>query len=258
MLLPGLHVAFPSSEIFRCLSACNSLLKGVLSADLVGFQIANYARHFRQTTSHILAYESLPKGIQVEGPVAPVSMDGEAEKEWRDSAEGKKTKVKGHFVDVGVFPMGIDAHSLTEKKRSPEVQYWVQLLRQRCTGMKLIVGRDKLDRIQANPKFQGKVVLIQVALQTTESNELAGSVSDVMAHINSAFSTLTYQPVILFQVQEVTFSEYLTLLTIANAFVVTSLRECMALRTHKYIECQEERKRALILSVVSNFPVSRD
>ncbi|KIK21873.1 hypothetical protein PISMIDRAFT_653839, partial [Pisolithus microcarpus 441] len=125
MLLPGLHVAFPSSEIFRCLSACNSLLKGVLSADLVGFQIANYARHFRQTTSHILAYESLPKGIQV----------------------------KGHFVDVGVFPMGIDAHSLTEKKRSPEVQYWVQLLRQRCTGMKLIVGRDKLDRIQVSCGF---------------------------------------------------------------------------------------------------------
>ncbi|KIK14071.1 hypothetical protein PISMIDRAFT_117708, partial [Pisolithus microcarpus 441] len=88
MLLPGLHVAFPSSEIFWCLSVCNSLLKGVLSADLVSFQIANYARHFRQTASRILAYESLPKGIQV----------------------------KGRFVDVGVFPMGIDVHSLREKK----------------------------------------------------------------------------------------------------------------------------------------------
>ncbi|KIK15016.1 hypothetical protein PISMIDRAFT_16819 [Pisolithus microcarpus 441] len=103
--------------------------------------------------------------------------------------------------------------------------------------MKLIVRRDKLDEIQgvrhkieaserflkANPKFQGKVVPIQVTLQTTESNELAGSVSD-----------------------EVTFSPYLVLLTVADAFTVTSLREGMALRTHKYVECQEERKRAPI------------
>ncbi|KAI6023019.1 glycosyltransferase family 20-domain-containing protein [Pisolithus microcarpus] len=278
MLLPGLlrshpktalapvrfflHVAFPSSEIFRCLSIRDSLLKGVLGADPVGFQTANYARHFRQTVSRILAYESLPKGIQVEGPVAPVSIGGEAEKEWRESAEGKKTKEKGRFVDVGVFPMGIDVHALREKKRNPEVQYWVQLLRQRYAGMKLIVGRDKLDEIQgvrhkieafehflkANPEFQGKVVLIQMALQTTKSNELAGGVSDVVARINSAFSTLTYQPVIFLHVQEVTFSQYLALLTVADAFMVTSLREGMALRTHEYVGCQEERERAFILS----------
>ncbi|KAI5985763.1 glycosyl transferase [Pisolithus albus] len=132
MLLPGLlrshsktalapigfflHVAFPSSEIFRCLSVRDSLLKGVLGADLVGFQTANYAGHFRQTVSRILEYESVPRSIQVEGPVALVSIGGEAEKEWRESAEGKKTKEKGRFVDVGVFPMGIDVHALSEKK----------------------------------------------------------------------------------------------------------------------------------------------
>ncbi|KAI6022063.1 glycosyltransferase family 20-domain-containing protein [Pisolithus marmoratus] len=250
-----LHVAFPSSEIFPCLS-------GVLGADLVGFQTANYARHFRQTASRILAYESLPKDIQVEGPVAPVSTGGEAEKEWSDSAEGRKGKEKGRFVDVGVFPMGIDVNSLREKKHQPEVQYWAQLLRQRYAGMKLIVGQDKPDEtrgvrhkleafehfLKANPEFQGKVVLIQVALQTTESNELAGGVSDVVARINAAFSTLTYQPVVFLHVQEVTFSQYLALLTVADAFMVTSLRECMALRTHEYVECQEERNKVLILS----------
>ncbi|KAI6030074.1 glycosyltransferase family 20-domain-containing protein [Pisolithus marmoratus] len=204
-----LHVAFPSSEIFQCLS-------GVLGADLVGFQTANYARHFRQTVSRIFAYGSLPKGIQVGGPVAPVSTGGEAEKECSESAEGRKGKEKGRFVDVGVFPMGIDVNSLREKKRQPEVQYWVQLLRQRYAGMKLTVGRDKLDEIQgvrhkldafehflkANPEFQDKVVLIQVALQATESNELAGGVSDVVARINAAFSTLTYQSVVFLHVQE--------------------------------------------------------
>lgn len=95
-----------------------------------------------------------------------------------------------------------------------------------------------------------QVVLIQVALQTTESNELAGSVSDVVARVNAAFSTLTYQPIVFLHTQEVTFSQYLALLTVADAFLVTSLREGMALRTHEFVECQEERHRPLILSEV--------
>ena len=91
-------------------------------------------------------------------------------------------------------------------------------------------------------------MLIQVALQTTESNELAGGVADVVSRINSRFSTLTYQPVVFLHVQDLTFNQYLALLTVADAFIVTSLREGMALRTHEYVECQEGRYRPLVLS----------
>jgi trehalose 6-phosphate synthase/phosphatase len=223
-----MHVAFPSSEIFRCLSVREQLLRGMLGADLVGFQTASYARHFRQTVSRILAVEALPKGIQVEYGIPGGAREGH-----------------GRFVDVGVFPMGIDVGALRERRREPDVSYWVQLLRQRYAGMMIVVGRDKLDEIQGVrhkleafelflkkwPEYQGKVILLQVALQTTESNELAaGGVSDVVARINSAFSTLTYQPVVFLHTQEVTFSQYLALLTVADAFLVTSLREGMALR----------------------------
>ncbi|KAG0698556.1 glycosyltransferase family 20 protein [Suillus ampliporus] len=230
-----MHVAFPSSEIFRCLSVREDLLRGMLGADLVGFQTASYARHFRQTVSRILAVEALPKGVQVEYGVPGGAREG-----------------RGRFVDVGVFPMGIDVGALRERRREPDVSYWVQLLRQRYAGMMIVVGRDKLDEIQGvrhkleafehflkkYPEYQGKVLLLQVALQTTEYNELAaGGVSDVVARINSAFSTLTYQPVVI-----------LALLTVADAFLVTSLREGMALRTHEFVECQDGRHRPLILS----------
>ncbi|KAI0315017.1 alpha-trehalose-phosphate synthase [Amylostereum chailletii] len=229
-----MHVAFPSSEIFRCLAVREPLLRGLLSADLLGFQTANYARHFRQTVSRILALEALPKGIQVDE----------------------------HFVDVAVFPMGIDVKALTEKKREPDVAHWVQTLKERYKGLRLVVGRDKLDEVQGvrhkllafeallekHPEHQGKVVLIQVALQTTEENELHGGVSDVVARLNSRFSTLTYQPVVFLHTEDLSFSQYLALLTIADAFLVTSMREGMALRTHEFVECQEERHRPLILS----------
>jgi trehalose 6-phosphate synthase complex regulatory subunit len=101
-----MHVAWPSTEIFRCLAGefnspspsdfpylffCpvrEQLLYGLLGADLIGFQTHNYARHFRQTCSRILALEALPKGIQLENS----------------------------FVDVAVFPIGIDVADLTLKR----------------------------------------------------------------------------------------------------------------------------------------------
>jgi trehalose 6-phosphate synthase/phosphatase len=114
----------------------------MLSADLIGFQTANYARHFRQTVSRILALETLPKGIQLDD----------------------------HFVDVGVFPVGIDVRALKEKRlvtvlsfswgilmllapnrRDAEVAQWVQTLTDRYAGVKLVVGRDKLDEVQVGP-----------------------------------------------------------------------------------------------------------
>lgn len=229
-----MHVAFPSSEIFRCLSTREQLVRGVLAADLVGFQTANFARHFRQTVSRILTLESVPKGIQTES----------------------------RFVDVAVFPMGIDVKALNIRRKDPEVTEWVKHLHDRYAGLKMIVGRDKLDEIagmrhklksfelflERYPEFQGKVVLIQVALSTTMENELQGNVVDLVGRINSRFSTLTYQPVVFLHTDEITFSQYIALLTAADAFLVTSLREGMALRTHEYVVCQEGRARPLILS----------
>lgn len=108
-----MHVAFPSSEIFRCLSVRKDLLRGILGADLVGFQTANNARHFRQTVSRILSFEALPKGIQVpEGEGLP-GTDGSTTNtaKVRDG-----NQERGRFVDVGVFPMGIDVKQLHIRK----------------------------------------------------------------------------------------------------------------------------------------------
>ncbi|PPQ70001.1 hypothetical protein CVT24_003776 [Panaeolus cyanescens] len=266
-----MHVAFPSSEIFRCLAVRKELLRGVLGADFVGFQTVGYARHFRQTVSRIMSFEALPRGIQIpEGEGLTLgemraSFKGdvisEAEREREQRARDGLGE-RGRFVDVAPCPMGIDVRGLTVKKNDPEVHEWIQVLKQRYQGMKLLVGRDKLDSIQGvkqkllsfelflsqYPQYQGKVVLIQVALQTTESNELAASVADLVSRINSRFSTLTYQPVVFLHTGDLTFSMYVALMRVADAFVVTSLREGMALRTHEFVECQEGRWRPLILS----------
>ena len=41
--------------------------------------------------------------------------------------------------------------TLNRNRRDPEVAEWVQVLKQRYAGMKIVVGRDKLDEIQVWP-----------------------------------------------------------------------------------------------------------
>ncbi|PKC74143.1 hypothetical protein RhiirA1_516604 [Rhizophagus irregularis] len=230
-----LHIPFPSSEIFRCLPVRKELLEGVLGADLIGFQTYSFARHFLQTCSRILSsiLETTPKGIQLEN----------------------------NFVSVGIFPIGIDIQALNDKRFHPEVLEWIEVLGEKYNGKKLVVARDKLDYVKGvrqkmlafetfltmHPEWQGKVVLIQVALSTTEQNELQSQVSDVVARINSKFSNLAYQPVVYLH-KDITFSQYLALLSTADVCLITSLRDGMNLTSHEYVVCQETKHRPLILS----------
>ncbi|KAF9078707.1 glycosyltransferase family 20-domain-containing protein [Rhodocollybia butyracea] len=304
-----LHVAFPSSEIFRCLSVREHLLKGILGADLVGFQTANYARHFRQTCGRVLGVETLPSGIViVDDEVAEFSaLDLErktkvglgrdlsvpesgnsSEDELQSNSSGyvrrAPTKAfpnatagrldalgKGRLIDVGVFPMGIDVARLDERRKEPEVADWIAMLKEKYKGMKLVVGRDKLDDIQGvhqkvqafdvfltkHPEWVGNIVLIQLATPsappsslshhsststaTSESSDSNEAIMATVAHISSRFSTLTYQPVVFLHTQDVDFNQYLALLSVADVFLVTSLREGMALRSHEFVCCQSGR-----------------
>lgn len=228
------HIAFPSSEIFRCLSRREELLLGMLGADLIGFQTHNFCRHFRQTVSRILQLDTTAHGVQL----------------------------MHSFVNVVPFPIGIDVAALNRRREAPEVLEWVRRLEERYAGRYVIVGRDKLDWIKGvrekmlgfevfldeHPEWAGRVVLVQVALATVQEDREFGDVTDIVARINRKHSSLMYQPVVFLHVQEITFSQYLALLTVADAFVATSLREGMNLTSHEYVIAQEKRKRPLILS----------
>ena len=70
-----------------------------------------------------------------------------------------------------------------------------------------------------------------------------------MTRINSRFSDLSYQPIVFLH-QDITFSQYLGLLTVADLCLITSLRDGMNLTSHEYVLCQEEKKNPLVLSEV--------
>ncbi|KAL0087598.1 glycosyltransferase family 20 protein [Phycomyces blakesleeanus] len=247
MLLPGmlrkalpraiigffLHIPFPSSELFRCLPTRKELLEAMLQSDLIGFQTYSFARHFLQTCARILSLDATPTGIQMDS----------------------------HYVSVGIYPIGIDVEALNRKRADPDVGRWVSMLKDKYAGKKLIVARDKLDYIKGvrqkllafeqflihHPEWQGEVVLIQIALSTSEQNEVRAHISDVVSRVNSKFSNIAYQPIVFLH-QDIAFEQYLALLSSADASLITPLRDGMNLTSHEYIVCQENKCGPLILS----------
>lgn len=219
-----LHVAFPSSEVFRCLAVRKELLEGMLGANLIGFQIQEYARHFLQTCSRLLCVEATNDGVQLED----------------------------RFVDVINLAIGIDPTALSMNRAEPEVATWLATMQERYRGKKLIVARDKLDNIRGvrqkllayelflnkHPEWRDKVVMIQVALSSTESPDLDATVSDIVTRVNSSWANLAYQPVVYLK-QDISYSQYLALLTVADALMITSQREGMNLTCHEYLFCQD-------------------
>jgi trehalose-6-phosphate synthase len=219
-----LHVAFPSSEVFRCLAVRKELLEGMLGANLIGFQIHEYARHFLQTCSRLLCVEATNSGVQLED----------------------------RFVDVISLAIGIDPIALDMNRADPDATEWLKNMQERYRGKKLIVARDKLDHVRGvrqkllayelflnkNPEWRGKVVMIQVATSTTEQAELDATVSDIVTRVNSSWATLSYQPVVYLK-QDISYPQYIALLTVADALMITSQREGMNLTCHEYLFCQD-------------------
>ncbi|KAG9238558.1 glycosyltransferase family 20-domain-containing protein [Amylocarpus encephaloides] len=219
-----LHVAFPSSEVFRCLAVRQELLEGMLGANLIGFQIHEYARHFLQTCSRLLCVEATNDGVQLEE----------------------------RFVDAINIAIGIDPVALDMNRADPEIEEWLTAMQERYRGKKLIVARDKLDYVRGvrqkllsyelflnkYPEWRDRVVMIQVATSTTEQAELDATVSDIVTRVNSSWANLAYQPLVYLK-QDISYPQYLALLAVADALMVASQREGMNLTCHEYLVCQD-------------------
>ncbi|KAI8799255.1 glycosyltransferase family 20-domain-containing protein [Cladochytrium replicatum] len=232
-----LHTPFPSSEIFRCLPRRVEILRGVLGANLVGFQTYSYARHFISSCTRVLGLESSPKGVDYQGTL----------------------------VNVAIFPIGIDMKRVQTRRKLPGVRERASTIRDLYAGKKIIVGRDKLDHVKGvvhklnafekflelYPEFRNKVVLIQVTTPPktpgSGSSKLESRVSDICARINGQYGSLEFAPVHHFH-QHLNQDEYFALLNVADVGLITSLRDGMNTTSHEFVVCQQENCAPLILS----------
>ncbi|KAJ3328641.1 threalose-6-phosphate phosphatase, partial [Gonapodya sp. JEL0774] len=200
-------------------------LEGVLGADLIGFQVYAYARHFLSCATRLLGLEASPKGVEF----------------------------RGRPVNAGIFPIGVDVETSESRRDSPEVRQRIEALREVYRGQKVIVGRDKLNQIngiqhklnafekflETHNEFHNKVVLVQVAAPPEqEVHRFETKLNETSSRINSRYGSLEYTPVHLIQ-QNLDPDEYYALLSIADAGLITSVRDGMNTTSHEYVICQK-------------------
>ncbi|KAH6653245.1 glycosyltransferase family 20-domain-containing protein [Truncatella angustata] len=237
-----LHCPFPSSEFLRCLPRRKEVLEGALGSNLIGFQSYSYSRHFSSCCTRILEFPSDSLGVNV----------------------------YGNRVEVGVFPIGVDAAKCQQLAWSDAVDDKYQALRKLYEGKKIIVGRDRLDSVRGvaqklmafdrflelYPEWTEKVVLIQVTSPTTlggdeeSGNKIAGRVNELVMKINGTYGSLGFSPVQHYP-QYLSQDEYYALLRVADIGLITSVRDGMNTTSLEYVVCQRDNHGPLILSEFS-------
>jgi trehalose 6-phosphate synthase/phosphatase len=231
-----LHTPFPSYEIFRCHPNRTSLVSGLLGADLIGFHIFGYMRHFCSSVLRLLGIDS---------DLTEIHHDGRISK-------------------VGVYPIGINASRFDAALDSPHCAAQLESFREAYKGQKVILSVERLDytkgipqRLDAIDLFLSRrenrddVKFIFVAVPSREDVEeyrvLREEVELRIGRLNGKHATLHNSP-IHFVHGSVDFAELCALYVLADVGLVTPLIDGMNLVAKEYVACQRDEAGVLILS----------
>ena len=243
-LLPGasigffLHIPFPSFEIYRLLPQRKELLKGLLGADLIGFHVYDYARHFLSSCLRLLGISSHQGLLEHEG----------------------------RTVKVDAYPIGIDYQKFRKTVQLEATKKAMSSLEATRKGMKLVLSVDRLDyskgipqRLEAfrillhdYPEWRGKVKLQMVAVPSRTEvktyQELRDTIEQTVSRINGEYGTVDWAP-ISYQFQNRPFEEVVALYAVADVALVTPIRDGMNLVAKEYVASKQGgRPGVLILS----------
>ncbi|MEV8515953.1 trehalose-6-phosphate synthase [Dactylosporangium sp. NPDC051484] len=233
-----LHIPFPPVELFMQLPRRADILKGLLGADLVGFQRPLGAQNFVQLARHLL-------GTRVRRGIV----------EW-----------EGRTVRAEAFPISIDVDEMRRLAASPEVQARATAIRTELGDPRtIILGVDRLDytkgierRLKAFRELlsEGRLtapetVMVQVATPSRERVEhyqtLRVNVEREVGRINGEYGRVG-QPAVHYLHQSYSRAELAALYVAADVMMVTPLRDGMNLVAKEYVGARADGGGAIVLS----------
>jgi trehalose 6-phosphate synthase/phosphatase len=231
-----LHTPFPTSDAFRVLPWRERLLRGLLGADLIGFQTASDRAHFAQTIACLLG---------VEPDSDTVAYDGRS-------------------VCLGVYPIGVDADVFSGLAGSAAVREEARRIREHAPDGRIVLGVDRLDytkgilwRLAAMNRFfdrspaHRRVRFVQVAVPTREHvtayAQMSREVHEMVSRINGRHGSVDTVP-IHFLHQSMPAERLAALYASADVMLVTPLRDGMNLVAKEYVATRADCTGALVLS----------
>ena len=233
-----LHIPFPPIELFMQMPLRAEILRGLLGADLVGFQQRLAAQNFVRLSRHLL-------GLQY---------------------RGNTLNIDGRTVTAGAYPVSIDVREMEEIAATEAVQTRARQIRAELGDPKtLILGVDRLDytkgielRLEAFRELLEdgalnvpETTMIQVATPSRERVEhyetLRIRVEREVGRINGDFG-IVGTPAVHYLHQSYSRSELAALYCAADVMMVTPLRDGMNLVAKEYVAARIDHGGALVLS----------
>lgn len=221
-----MHIPFPSAELYRIINNREEILTGMLGADLIGFQTYEYARHFQSACVRLLGLESSHKGVDF----------------------------NGHFARVTICPVGIDAEKYIAMVQSDAVKEQMKQLESQFAHKKVILGVDQLDQTKGlvhkllaveelfthKPELAKEVVFLQIVTgASVYESALESQVESLVSRINSKLQDIGTEGPVQYLNKEIAVEALIALYALADALVITPVRDGMNTVPFGYIVCRE-------------------
>lgn len=237
------HIPFPAHGLYAQLPWRDQVLKGLLGADVIGFQRAQDATYFLTAVRRRLRHE-------VKGSAVTIPTEG----------GGTRTAV------ARAFPISIDTAPYLELAARPDVRARAAEIRASLGNpKKILLGVDRLDytkgirhRIKAYGELleDGKlsvddVTFVQVASPSRERVDayvhLRDEIELAVGRINGDHDTMGHTA-IRYLHQGYPREEMVALYLAADVMLVTALRDGMNLVAKEYVATRADNRGVLVLS----------
>ncbi|MGB3374421.1 MAG: trehalose-6-phosphate synthase [Microbacterium sp.] len=233
------HIPFPSHGLYAQLPWRDQVLRGLLGADVIGFQRAQDAASFLAATKRRLGFETKATTV---------------------------TMPDGRVSQVRAFPISIDTTPYRELAQRPDIRARAVEIREGLGNPKhILLGVDRLDytkgighRIKAYGELldQGRITVedvafIQVASPSRERVNaymlLRDEVELAIGRINGNHDTLGHTA-IRYLHQGFPREEMVAMYLAADVMLVTALRDGMNLVAKEYVATRADNRGVLVLS----------
>ncbi|HWB91311.1 MAG TPA: bifunctional alpha,alpha-trehalose-phosphate synthase (UDP-forming)/trehalose-phosphatase [Puia sp.] len=234
-----LHISFPSYEIFRHLPGDwqEHILKGMLGADLIGFQTSEYATLFRNCAALIL----------------------------NTAGDGQAIEFDNRLITTGTFPVGIEYSIFNSVEDTPSIRRITADFTQRFSNRKIVFTIDSLDYtkgiirrikacehfLQRYPDYLNKVVFVFVIVPSPEqlarNAERKKLIDERISYVNGKYGSLHWQPLV-YMYKPLDLEELTTLYRSCDVALLTPLRDAMNLYAKEFAASRNDEHGVLILS----------
>lgn len=231
------HIPWPNSEVAGICPWKESILEGMLGADIIGFHTQQYCLNFLDTVQRYL--------------------------ECRVDLDTMSVSYGGHRTQIRTYPISVewpypaapraDGTVLRESLGIPPYAH-VSLGVDRADYTKGLIERMAAVELllEENPSLIGRYVFVQLASPTRtrirKYQQLAEDLEEIVERVNARFGTTTWQPIVL-QMRTFSPDEVRRYYAMADSAVVTPLHDGMNLVAKEYVAACNDGDGALILSV---------